>query len=226
MRKKKIKTSNSGKFPGAITQENRNIPRSSHSSCLPGRAAHRQSSPPSPFQPPVNSVQLWEPPRAPSFPEHTGTGTKWVTQRRTSATDVSTHVPASPQEGVKIFSISSLDLASSLQQSLRKEASGTMKIFNQPSQLPGLVLPAQVLGLGTHTQIFISHQTQRFRRTQFAHGSVNVLVTWRQTHITLCSGSLGGWSHSQWRQEPYTGDVKDPQWGGQSLPLWKLGASW
>lgn len=32
-----------------------------------------------------------------------------------------------------------------------------MKISNQPLQLPGLVLPAQVLSLGTHTEIFASH---------------------------------------------------------------------
>lgn len=32
-----------------------------------------------------------------------------------------------------------------------------MKISNQPLQLPGLVLPAQVLSLGTHTQIFVSY---------------------------------------------------------------------
>lgn len=39
-------------------------------------------------------------------------------------------------------------------QAYSKEAS---KISNQPSQLPGLVLPAQVLSLGAHTEIFDSH---------------------------------------------------------------------
>lgn len=31
--------------------------------------------------------------------------------------------------------------------------------------------------------------------------------------------ALGGWSHSQWRQKPHTGDVKDPQCPYESLVL-------
>lgn len=73
-----------------------------------------------------------------------------------------------PEKGTHHFS---MDLASSLQQSLRKEVSGAMKISNQPLQLPGLVLPAQVLSLGTHTQIFVSYNF----RLRDARG-LNVLV--------------------------------------------------
>ena len=56
-------------------------------------------------------------------------------------------------EAELLCSIASMNLASSLQQSLSKEASGVDEISEQPSQPSGFVLPAQLLSLGTHTQI-------------------------------------------------------------------------
>lgn len=69
---------------------------------------------------------------------------------------------------------------------------------------------------------FLSHTTpdsEPQENTTCSRFCNTFLARRHRTHISLCSGRLGGWSHSQWRQEPCTGDAqKDPQRGVQSLP--------
>lgn len=107
-----------------------------------------------------------------------------------SPTDVSTHVPASPRERDTFFFYRLSGFG--LKPTAKPQEGGfrSREISNQPLQLPGFVLPAQVLSLGTHTQIFVSHHARL--RAAGGHNLLTVLQRLPGTGHTS-PFALGDW---------------------------------